>query len=130
MDRDTNLRVCAQHFRGNLDYVDENEEVTGDERILLGLRVYNAGPFGLTSDYASKYPANLAGYERALAWAHSQVGEGDDAPPSAADRAPLDALYTAEEACRPVYPDPRALAALDEVIRQIDVIKGVYGFQP
>ncbi len=39
-------------------------------------------------------------------------------------------LYTAEEACRPVYSDPRALAALDEVIRQIDVIKGVYGFQP
>jgi soluble lytic murein transglycosylase-like protein len=37
---------------------------------LMSLRRYNAGDWGATQAYADQYPANIATYKAALAWAH------------------------------------------------------------
>lgn len=80
-DRETGIRLAATHFAACLAAADQRfPGMAGDERIVLGLRVYNAGAgYGLTDDYARKYSQNLANYRAALALAHKVLkGKGFD----------------------------------------------------
>lgn len=53
---------------------------------------------------------------------------GIAAPPP--PREPLDQLYAAQLACRPVYTQPADQRNLDGVVMEIDDIKGRYGYDP
>lgn len=55
---------------------------------------------------------------------------GKPTPPPPPDRAALDALWVQKDVCRATYLDPVSQAALTEIERQVDVIKGATGIYP
>lgn len=74
-DRATAIDVGAEHYGGNLAFVKaKRPQLAGDDWLLMGLRVYNGGAWGLTDEYAARYPGHIAAYRDAIAWAKRLAG--------------------------------------------------------
>jgi hypothetical protein len=67
-DRETGIRLAAANYATCLGVVDRQfPGVSGDERLILGMRAYNGGAaYGLTDDYATKFASHIASYRAAL----------------------------------------------------------------
>jgi hypothetical protein len=84
-DRETGIRLAAEHYGGCLTVVDHNVRPAplGDERLIYGCRVYNGGAgYGLTDAYANAYASHIASYRHSLDLAYEVLrGKGYPADP-------------------------------------------------
>jgi hypothetical protein len=71
-DRETGISLAARHYQMCLGVVDGMQpRPTGDERLIMALRYYNGGSYGITDHYATKYASNLAAYRYSLELAYT-----------------------------------------------------------